>query len=172
MDTNERQHEKNLELFSSELAKEQAMLSKVFGAYIVGNYSDGPDFAKDLIEAINYALGLKDVFKRNLSVILETKGKKGTFSYFPTYFNMVWEEKADAIANEVGKLMESNRNTDLAILAKEVADKYLPGLIRAAIIKMFSAKPEIKNDKHKRLEVFCIQPSYQRTVYTEHITIG
>lgn len=134
-------------LANSELTKEQAMLNKVFGAYIVGNYSDGPDFAKELIEAINYALGLKDVFQRNLSVILETQGQKGVFSDFPTYFNRVWKKKADAIANEVGKLMESNRNTDLAILAKEVADKYLPELTREAIIEMFSAKPEINNDK-------------------------
>ena len=149
-------------LASGELEKEKKLLSTIFGrdfgnlsyANFGGNTDqEGQKFAKELIESINIALGLEKVFRRNLSIILKSKGKKGVFSYFDTYFKQVWEEKggvAEEIAKELSAL-DGNPSTDLAVLAKEILDKKMPNIVKKAIKLMLSAKTELgeKNSEYQ-----------------------
>ena len=140
-------------LASGELEKEKKLLSTIFGrdfgnlsyANFGGNTDqEGQKFAKELIESINIALGLEKVFRRNLSIILKSKGKKGVFSHFDTYFKQVWEGKngvAEEIAKELSAL-NGNPSTDLAVLAKELLDKKMPDIVKEAIRRMLSAETE------------------------------
>ena len=157
-------------LASGELEKEKKLLSTIFGrdfgnlsyANFGGNTDqEGQKFAKELIESINIALGLEKVFRRNLSIILKSKGKKGVFSHFDTYFKQVWEEKggvAEKIANELTKASDGNRSTDLAVLAKELLDKKMPDIVKEAIRRMLSAKTEIAKDNSE------YQNAYERVL--------
>lgn len=153
-------------LASGELEKEKKLLSTIFGrdfgnlsyANFGGNTDQkGQLFAKELIESINIALGLENVFRRNLSIILKSKGKKGVFSHFDTYFKQVWEGKggkggvAEEIANELKNALDANPSTDLAILAKEILDKKMPDIVKEAIRRMLSAETELgkKNSEYQ-----------------------
>lgn len=154
-------------LASGELEKEKKLLSTIFGrdfgnlsyANFGGNTDqEGQKFAKELIESINIALGLEKVFRRNLSIILKSKGKKGVFSRFDTYFKQVWKEK-NGIAEEIAnKLENANPSTDLAVLAKEILDKKMPDIVKEAIRRMFSAKTEIAKDNSE------YQNAYERVL--------
>lgn len=149
-------------LASGELEKEKKLLSTIFGrdfgnlsyANFGGNTDqEGQKFAKELIESINIALGLEKVFRRNLSIILKSKGKKGVFSHFDTYFKQVWEGKnkkggvAEEIANELKNALNANPSTDLAVLAKEILDKKMPDIVKEAIRRMLSAETELGKKK-------------------------
>ena len=156
-------------LASGELEKEKKLLSTIFGrdfgnlsyANFGGNTDqEGQKFAKELIESINIALGLEKVFRRNLSIILKSKGKKGVFSRFDTYFKQVWKEKngvAEEIAKELSAL-NGNPSTDLAVLAKELLDKKMPDIVKEAIRRMLSAKTEIAKDNSE------YQNAYERVL--------
>ena len=160
-------------LASGELEKEKKLLSTIFGkdfgnlsyANFGGNTDqEGQKFAKELIESINIALGLEKVFRRNLSIILKSKGKKGVFSHFDTYFKQVWEGKggkggiAEEIANELKEAIRHNPSTDLAVLAKELLDKKMPDIVKEAIRRMLSAKTEIAKDNSE------YQNAYERVL--------
>jgi hypothetical protein len=41
---------------------------------------------KEVVDALNAALNLKEIYERNKILIKETKGQKGVYSWFPTYF--------------------------------------------------------------------------------------
>lgn len=160
-------------LASGELEKEKKLLSTIFGrdfgslsyANFGGNTDQkGQVFAKELIESINIALGLEKVFRRNLSIILNSKGKKGVFSHFDTYFKQVWEGKnkkggiAEEIANELKNALSTNPSTDLSVLAKEILDKKMPDIVKEAIRRMLSAKTEIAKDNSE------YQNAYERVL--------
>lgn len=126
---------------ASELQKELDLLIKKFGSSISGSY-ENENFAKELITAINECLGIKKVFERNLALIKESRGQKNVMSFFPTYFQKVWERHSDEIFKDTAALFINSNNLVPGDALAEAIDKRLPDLVREAIIDMFNAKVE------------------------------
>lgn len=127
-----------------ELAKEQAMLEKVFGVSVSGAY-DQQNYAKDLLTAINECMGLKNIFQRNLALIKSTSKTKNVISYFHTYFQQIWNNAREEIFQETVNKIEGSSNLDFGeALANTIKEK-LNGLVKKAIKAMFSAEPELQN---------------------------
>ena len=78
------------------------LLISKFGSSISGSY-ENENFAKELITALNTCLGIKKVFERNLALIKESKGQKNVMSFFPTYFEKVWERRAPQIFEDAAQ---------------------------------------------------------------------
>ena len=91
-----------LDAASVELTKEKAILAEKFGYTLEADYTN-TGFAAELIKAINTCLGIKEIFERNLALILESNGQKNLMSWFPTYFEHAWEEMAPQIWDQAAQ---------------------------------------------------------------------
>jgi hypothetical protein len=100
------------------------------------------NFAGDLITAINSCLGIKKIFERNLALIKESRGQKNVMSFFPTYFQKVWERHSDEIFNDAAGTFTGSNNLVLGEALAQTVDKRLPDLVREAVLDMFDAKVE------------------------------
>lgn len=77
-------------LAENELEKELNLINEKFGSGIKGDYTD-QTFAKRLIDALNKCMGIKEIYERNLALIIESSGgQKNIMSNFPTYFESIW----------------------------------------------------------------------------------
>lgn len=126
---------------AAELSKEKDLLIQKFGQDISGSYED-MNFAGDLITAINSCLGIKKIFERNLALIKESRGQKNVMSFFPTYFQKVWERHSDEIFNDAAGTFTGSNNLVLGEALAQTVDKRLPDLVREAVLDMFNAKVE------------------------------
>jgi len=63
-------------------------------------------------------------------------------SFFPTYFQKVWERHSDEIFKDTAALFVNSNNLVPGDALAEAIDKRLPDLVREAIIDMFNAKVE------------------------------
>jgi hypothetical protein len=70
---------------------------------------------KEVIDALNAALNLKEVYERNKILIKETKGQKGVYSWFPTYFMKAWEEQLPYVEKEFDREFEKVKDITLAL---------------------------------------------------------
>ena len=76
----------------AEFAKEKMLLQQKFQVNINFDYYRNQDDFKEIIEALNACLNLKEVYERNVQLIKATEGMKGVFSWYPTYFMKAWQE--------------------------------------------------------------------------------
>lgn len=140
---------------SAELTKELNLLNEKFGGNISGDYGE-ENFAKKLITAINECLGIKKIFERNLALIKESNGQKNVMSWFPTYFQKVWESRADGIFAQAAENFTGGGNVLPGDALAKAVDAQLPDMVREAITNMFNAKVEsgIKNQRDQYADAY------------------
>lgn len=118
-----------------EREKECALLREVFGVDVSIDYNN-PRGATEFIDIFNNYLNLRDVYERNKFLILNSKGAKGVFSYFPAYLKRVLDKSWAETATELDLSSEESIQKDLMT--------WLENSIPKAIEEMFLAKPELK----------------------------
>lgn len=119
----------------AELAKEKALLVQKFGVNInFDYYQSGKDF-KEIIDALNATLNLKKIYERNLQLIKTTKGMKGVYTWYPTYFMHAWEEYWPKIESDFESRFK--RGGEAGVILSEVLDIYIPDICVLGIEKMF-----------------------------------
>lgn len=125
---------------AAELTKEQALIEEKFGHVLSGTYKD-KDFAKKLIDAINTCMGIKEVFERNLALIIESNGQKNVMSWFPTYFQHAWERvSADVWEETINNFINNGYTQEDAL--KAAVDNKLNDIVRDALQEAFAAGVE------------------------------
>lgn len=129
----------------TELKKEEALLEKVFGINLnVDSYTKGADY-KEVINAINECMSLKDIYERNKQLIQNYKGKKAVYSWYPTYFLKAWEEKWPLIKQQYERAWQSKRVNDGVQLLSDILDKKMPEICLLGIEKMLDG-PEVEGN--------------------------
>lgn len=131
----------------AEFTKEKALLTEKFGVELSLNYYD--DYRKDrgfkeVVDALNSALNLKKIYERNKILIKETKGQKGVYSWFPTYFMRAWDENVDGLLEKWRA--EALSSGDFAAALESVLNDELPKILILGIEKMLDG-PEVENTK-------------------------
>lgn len=131
----------------AEFQKEKNLLSEKFGVVLNLDYYDeyqqGRGF-KEVVDALNSTLNLKDVYERNKILIKETKGQKGVYSWLPTYFMKAWEERVQDLQEKWTE--EFKKVGDSTIALEKVLDTELPEILKLGIEKMLDG-PEVENSK-------------------------
>ena len=139
------------ELRDQEYIKEVKMLEEKFGRKISATYNlnSNDEVGVQLIEAFNRTLSLKKVFERNLALIQETNGQKQLITWFGGYFEKQLHENSSLILDDI---RDNYANYELQQAVKIAFDKWIPILVRNALIYMFdSADTEtgIKKDRDR-----------------------
>lgn len=143
-----------LQLANAEAAKEQEMLSQIFGEHLNLDLSQ-PGAIKQLTEAINTAFEFRAIYERNRDIIMseEFNGQKGVFSYFNTYFMQAYKRAQGTLKREIGAKMLANPSLKAGDAALQVFEAATPRLIDNAVKRMFgNADVELKNsmdEQHK-----------------------
>lgn len=131
----------------AEFQKEKRLLSEKFGVVLNFDYykdnEEGRGF-KEVVDALNATLNLKEVYERNKILIKETKGQKGVYSWFPTYFMQAWNEQLSYVKKEFDREFEKTK--DITAALKNVLDRELPRILELGIKKMLDG-PEVENSK-------------------------
>ena len=127
----------------AEFAKEKELLRQKFQANIDFDYYGDQDSFKQIIDLLNNALNLKEVYERNLQLIKESEGQKAVFSWYPTYFMHAWSEYWDRIKSDFYKEYNIFKD-DPGFVLDRVLDKYLPEICVLGIKKMLDG-PEVEN---------------------------
>lgn len=125
----------------AEFAKEKMLLQQKFGVNINFDYYRGQNDFKEIIDALNTCLNLKEVYQRNIQLIKYTKGMKGVFSWFPTYFMHAWEDYWPQICS----LYEANFMAKIPAgeALSNALDVYLPEICVSGIERMLNG-PEVE----------------------------
>lgn len=157
----------NISSFFSQMAqkefeKEKAMLEKYFGATELNYYLGDKNAEKKIIDTLNAALGLKEVYERNLQVLLNNNGQKGLITWFPTYFNKAFKKawsygiKSDygnnvpCLRRKINNLFKKDfpKNDDIMReKIKNIISLYIDDITREAAILMFEAGVETRVDE-------------------------
>ena len=124
-----------------ERQKELALLKQIFGQTINVNLDDRTSI-KNFLDTFNQALNFKEIYQRNLQLLLTTDKKKATISYFPTYFLQAWRAHKE---NFVGKITKEFEQTGIAIdiLFENQLKEDMNLLVTDGIKRMFKAEPEL-----------------------------
>ena len=130
----------------AEFKKEKALLQSKFKVNIDFDYYGGVrnsrEGFKQVIDALNVYLNLKDIYDRNIQLTKNTKGMKAVFSWYPTYFMHAWEEYwpeiKRAFERNFKKGLEASEALDIAL------DKYVPKVCLLGIQKMLDG-PEVEH---------------------------
>lgn len=126
----------------AEFAKEKALLQQKFGVAINFDYYRGSGDFKEIIDALNACLNLKEVYQRNIQVIKNTEGMKAVFSWYPTYFMKAWQEFWPRIkSNAEARFM---KNIPIGDALAEVLDRFMPQICERGIQLMFDG-PEVES---------------------------
>ena len=125
----------------AEFAKERALLQEKFGVNLGFDYYRGGADFKEIIDALNACLNLKEIYERNVQLIKNTD-MKGVFSWYPTYFLHAWEEKWPTIKQEFYDNFA--QRMEAADALSLVLDKYLPEICVDGISKMLNG-PEVEH---------------------------
>lgn len=130
----------------SEFKKEKTILSEAFGIKFdfdyYGDQKSDSRGIKEVVEAINSTLNLKQVYERNLALIKKTKGQKGVYSWFPTYFMKAWNKRQHAMLNKIEE--EFFHSRDLGESIEKVIDKEINDILLEGIALMLDG-PEVEN---------------------------
>ena len=126
----------------AEFAKEKALLQQKFGVAINFDYYGGSGDFKEIIDALNACLNLKEVYQRNLQLIKGSKGgMKAVFSWYPTYFMKAWQDFWPQIkSNAEARFM---KNMPVGDALAEVLDRFMPQICERGIQLMFDG-PEVE----------------------------
>lgn len=130
-----------LNMAQAELAKEQALLSQIFGVNLNIDFSE-KNAIKDLIDTFNCCLNLKSVYERNKALMIsDNKGVKGVFSYFNTYLLQAYDQRREAIEEQV--LEKFMSGADFYSSVHSILEKEFDTIImNDAINRMLNAKTE------------------------------
>ena len=119
----------------AEFTKERMLLTQKFGVNISFDYYRSSGDFKEIIDALNASINLKKVYERNVQLIKNTKGMKGVFTWYPTYFMQAWQEYWPKIKQ--GFEYRFKKGGEAGIILSEVLDMYLPDICVEGIRKMF-----------------------------------
>ena len=116
-----------------EREKENALIQTFFGTKMAPRLDNSKEVVT-FIDLFNDCLNLKDAYERNKSLIMNSKGQKGVFSYFGTYLERVLNKDWQRAAASFDYSSTSSLERDVqAWLEKKIPE---------AIEEMFSAKVE------------------------------
>lgn len=119
----------------AEFTKERMLLTQKFGVNISFDYYRSSGDFKEVIDALNASINLKKVYERNVQLIKNTKGMKGVFTWYPTYFMQAWQDYWPKIKQ--GFEYRFKKGGDAGAILSEVLDMYLPDICVEGIRKMF-----------------------------------
>lgn len=125
----------------AEFTKEKMLLQQKFGVNINFDYYRNQDDFKEIIEALNACLNLKEVYERNIQLIKNTN-MKGVFSWYPTYFMHAWQEYWPQIKSEFYQLFLNGQEASSAL--NTVLDRLMPDICVLGIQKMLDG-PEVEH---------------------------
>ena len=126
----------------AEFTKEKALLQQKFGVNInFDYYRDQSDF-KEIIEALNACLNLKEIYQRNVQLIKNTEGMKGVFSWYPTYFMKAWQKAWPNIKSTAERKFASGQ--DVTVALSTTLDKFVPKICEEGIRMMLDG-PEVEH---------------------------
>ena len=126
----------------AEFAKEKMLLQQKFGVSINFDYYRNQDDFKEIIEALNACLNLKEVYQRNIQLIKATEGMKGVFSWYPTYFMKAWQEYWPKIKSAAERGFASGQLVEIAL--SNALDKFVPQICIKGIELMLDG-PEVEH---------------------------
>lgn len=130
-----------LNMAQAELAKEQALLSQIFGVSLNIDFSK-KNAIKDLIDTLNCCLNLKSVYERNKALMLSNKkGVKGVFSYFNTYLLQAYDQRREEIKKQVIEKFMSGADFYSSVHSI-LEEEFNNIIIEDAINRMLSARTE------------------------------
>lgn len=132
----------------AEFAKEKAMLEKIFGVSLnfdyYGRAADGSRTGfKEVMDALNACLNLKEVYQRNVQLITNTK-MKSVISWYPTYFMHAWEARWPAIEGAAKGAFNGDAN-ELARVLAQILDNEIPQICVDGIRRMLDG-PEVEHN--------------------------
>lgn len=128
-----------LSMAAEELSKETAVLKKIFGVNIsIDLYNK--DSAKLIIDSFNSVLNLKAAYERNITRIKSGEKKIDIASFFPNYFNPIYNKSIPQIVNYALRQWESNPSIDIINILEDKLSKALPNIIEEALKRMFNSK--------------------------------
>lgn len=135
-----------------EKAKETAFIQKVFHKPISVDF-DNRKSVKEFIDVLNEAMNFKDLYKRNLQLLLKTDKQKTTISYFPSYFIQAWNAYSDILWEKVASEFErTGRSLDM--IFEEQLKKDMNFLVVDSIERMFRAQPELGQEAQQYADVY------------------
>lgn len=126
----------------AEFAKEKMLLQQKFGVSINFDYYRNQDDFKEIIEALNACLNLKEVYQRNIQLIKATEGMKGVYSWYPTYFMKAWQEYWPKIKSAAERGFASGQLVEIAL--SNALDKFVPQICVKGIELMLDG-PEVEH---------------------------
>ena len=127
----------------AEFMKEKMLLQQKFGINIDFDYYRNQSDFKEIIDALNACLNLKEVYERNIHLIKNTKGMKGVYSWYPTYFMHAWNDYWP----EISAAYEANfmAGYEAADALSDALDQYLPQICISGIERMLDG-PEVEHE--------------------------
>lgn len=135
-----------------EKAKETAFIQNVFHKPISVNFDDRKS-VKEFIDVLNEAMNFKDLYKRNLQLLLKTDKQKTTISYFPSYFIQAWNAYSDTLWEKVASEFERTGRS-LDIIFEEQLKKDMNFLVVDSIERMFRAQPELGQEAQQYADAY------------------
>lgn len=135
-----------------EKAKETAFIQKVFRKPISVDFDDRKS-VKEFIDVLNEAMNFKDLYKRNLQLLLKTDKQKTTISYFPSYFIQAWNAYSDTLWEKVASEFERTGRS-LDIIFEEQLKKDMNFLVVDSIERMFRAQPELGQEAQQYADAY------------------
>lgn len=125
----------------SEFNKERALLIQKFGVDINFDYYNSPNDFKEVINALNSVLNLKEIYNRSVQLTKLNKGLKGVYTWYPTYFMQAWRIYWPKIKSRFEYRFKQGR--DVAEVLEEIFDELLPEICVLGIKKMLDG-PEVE----------------------------
>ena len=135
-----------------EKTKEIAFIQNVFHKPISVNFDDRKS-VKEFIDVLNEAMNFKDLYKRNLQLLLKTDKQKTTISYFPSYFIQAWNAYSDILWEKVASEFERTGRS-LDIIFEEQLKKDMNFLVVDSIERMFRAQPELGQEAQQYVDAY------------------
>ena len=135
-----------------EKAKETAFIQKVFRKPISVDFDDRKS-VKEFIDVLNEAMNFKDLYKRNLQLLLKTDKQKTTISYYPSYFIQAWNDYSDTLWKKVESEFERTKRP-LDIIFEEQLKKDMNFLVVDGIERMFRAQPELGQEAQQYADAY------------------
>lgn len=129
----------------AEFKKEKKLLSEKFGITFNFDYYGGDIYQregiKEVLDALNLSLNLKEVYERNLALIKKSKGQKAVFSWYPTYFMKAWERYWPNIKKTAEKALAQSGDAETSL--SKALDRFLEDVCILGIQLMMDG-PEVE----------------------------
>lgn len=143
-------------LWQIERQKEIKAFNKFFKTDTALDFNS-PNIGKQLIEAYNYTLQIRDIYDRNRALFQHLTNQsgsieKGVTAYFPSYFDKVWRSETEGgtlgeeIATEISKQIDFNTasSADIRRTLKDILAKRMPEIYQKALNEMFGPNTDLE----------------------------